>query len=60
MKTGAICDIEYFMRHGCRGCKLSRLCAEKEKRDSDKNDKVYNTNSTDNQEELTKNSLCKR
>ena len=32
MKTGAICDIEYFMKNGCRGCKLSRLCEEKEQR----------------------------
>ncbi len=38
MKTGAICDIEYFMKNGCRGCKLSRLCEEKDKRDSEKND----------------------
>ena len=39
MKTGAICDIEYFMKNGCRGCKLSRLCEEKEKRDREKNDR---------------------
>jgi hypothetical protein len=38
MKTGAVCNIEYFMKNGCRGCKLSRLCEEKEKRDREKNE----------------------
>ena len=38
MKTGAICDIEYFMKNGCRGCKLSHLCEEKEKRDREKSE----------------------
>jgi hypothetical protein len=38
MKTGAICDIEYFMKNCCRGCKLSRLCEEKEQKDREKNE----------------------
>lgn len=38
MKTGTICDIEYFMKNGCRGCKLSRLCEEKEIKDREKSE----------------------
>ena len=38
MKTGTVCNIEYFMKNGCRGCKLSRLCEEKEQKDREKNE----------------------
>ncbi len=39
MKTGTVCNIEYFMKNGCRGCRLSRLCEEKEQKDREKNDR---------------------
>ena len=54
MKTGAICNVEYFMKNGCRGCKLSRLCEEKDKKDSEKNDKQWETTRKQFQKERTK------
>ena len=40
------CDYDYFMKHGCKGCKLGRLCEEwgrnRIKRDSNNNDTNYN------------------
>ena len=40
------CDYDYFMKHGCKGCKLGRLCEEwgrnRIKRDSDNNDTNFN------------------
>lgn len=40
------CDYDYFMKHGCKGCKLGRLCEEwgrnRIKRDSNNNDTNFN------------------
>lgn len=36
------CNYDYFMKHGCKGCKLGRLCEEwnrnRIKRNSNSND----------------------
>jgi len=32
-------NIEYCMKTSCRGCKLSRLCEEKEQKDREKSDR---------------------
>ena len=43
-KKEIYCNFDYFMKHGCKGCKLERLCDEwgrnRSKRDSDN----YNLN----------------
>lgn len=43
------CDYDYFMKHGCKGCKLGRLCEEwgrnRIKRNSINNDTRTNNNS---------------
>ena len=40
------CYYDYFMKHGCKGCKLGRLCEEwgrnRIKRDSNNNDTNFN------------------
>jgi len=47
-KKEIYCNLDYFMKHSCKGCKLERLCKEwgrnRTKRDSNSND----TNSVNN------------
>lgn len=31
MKTGGICNIEWAMAHSCHGCKIAKLCEERDK-----------------------------
>ncbi|MCI8346612.1 MAG: hypothetical protein HFJ12_01515 [Bacilli bacterium] len=48
-KKETYCNLDYFMKHSCKGCKLERLCKEwgrnRIKRDSSSNDVSVSDNS---------------
>jgi hypothetical protein len=51
------CGWQYFMEHGCVKCKIGGKCHFYEEMN---NDKIHNTNSTNNKEEQPANNLSKR
>lgn len=59
-KRDLYCNFEYFMKHGCRGCKLGRRCEEWDRdrleRDSISND-IDNNSSCNKTEKVNGNEV---